>query len=207
MTPLSLSFGRKLLAAAMLLAFTVSAGCNGDKCYRAETSTLSKVTATARSTSSTLTQDYFVPNGDFECGLTPWTVEVPDAAASYFLGAPGHTTSNSFQVRFTPPTRGTQFGVSARIISAPVRVVPNVAYRLNFWTYFDNQNAGFIGVKFNGVARYTIDATDHGWGGDFTSNTVDYTPTNETVTITFEYLFVSTASLDRIDSVVFAPVQ
>ncbi|KAI0539597.1 hypothetical protein GGR58DRAFT_500038 [Xylaria digitata] len=206
MASLYLNFSLKLFATAIFLAFTVDAGCNGDKCYRAETSTLSTVTTTAISSSSTPAQDYFVPNGDFECGLTPWVVEIPDAAASYFVATPGHTSGNSFQVRFTPPTRGKELGVSARVISTPVRVVPNVLYRLTFWTYFDNQYAGFIGVKFNDVAWYTVDATDHGWGGNFTLNTVDYTPTSETVAVKFECLFGSIASLDRIDGVTFAPV-
>jgi hypothetical protein len=98
--------------------------------------------------------------------------------------------------------------VSARIISAPVHVTPNVPYRLTFWTYFDNRQAGFIGVMFNDQAYYTIDATDHGWGGDFTLNTVNYTPTTDTVTVKFEFLFGGAngaSSLDRVDSVTFAP--
>ncbi|KAI1162008.1 hypothetical protein F5B18DRAFT_662741 [Nemania serpens] len=192
MARLSLALGHKLLAAATLLALAAGAGAS---------------VALPRATTTTPTQDTYVANGDFECGLTPWVVQVPDTAANYTLAAPGHGSSTSFQVRFAPPARSAQFGVSARIISAPVRVIPNVPYRLTFWTYFDNQQAGFVGVQFNNVARYTIDATDHGWGGDFTLNTVDYTPTNDTVTIKFEFLFNPVASLDRIDSITFAPVQ
>jgi hypothetical protein len=171
-----LGFGRKLLATAMVLTLGVTA------------------------TSAT------VSNGDFESGLTSWTVQVPDAAATYFVGSPAHTGTKSFQVHFTPPSQGKELGVSARIISAPVAVQRNVPYKLTFWTYFDNASAGFIGVQLNGQPQYTIDATDHGWGGAFTLNTVNYTPTTDTVTITFEYLFGSINSLDRIDSVTFAPV-
>ncbi|KAI0414012.1 hypothetical protein F5X98DRAFT_350199 [Xylaria grammica] len=181
MAILSASFGLKLLAAAVFL------------CYPSKATT-------------TTTDPLYVPNGDFECGVTPWTVQAPDTAASYFVGAPGHATSNSFQVHFTPPSRGAELGVSARIISAPVSVQPNVPYQLTFWTYFDNGDAGFIGVQFNDVPVYTIDARDHGYGGDFTLNTVNYTPTTSTVTIKFEFLYGTVASLDRIDSVVFAPL-
>ncbi|KAI1113994.1 hypothetical protein F5Y14DRAFT_194105 [Nemania sp. NC0429] len=187
MARLSLTLGNKLLVA--ILALAAGAGASAVLPPR-----------------TTPTQDTYVANGDFECGLTPWVVQVPDAAASYSVAAPGHGSSNSFQVRFAPPARSPQLGVSARIVSAPVRVVPGTPYRLTFWTYFDNQQAGFVGVQFNDVARYTIDAGDHGWGGDFTLNTVDYTPTTDTVTIKFEFLFGSTASLDRIDTVTFAPV-
>ncbi|KAI0405322.1 hypothetical protein F4802DRAFT_597450 [Xylaria palmicola] len=203
MALLNLRYGKKLLTAAMLLILGAKAGCNHEHCSRDEMSSLSARTTTP-------TQDYFVPNGDFECGLTPWIVQVPDSAISYLVGAPGYTSSNSFQVRFTPPSSSTQSGVSARIISSPVRVVPNVPYQLTFWTYFDNARAGFIGVQLNDVPVYTIDATDHGWGGSFTLNTVNYTPTSDTVTIKFEYLFGGAngvASLDRIDHIVFAPSQ
>ncbi|KAI1741254.1 hypothetical protein F4680DRAFT_72413 [Xylaria scruposa] len=203
MTRFSPKSGCKLLAAAAFLILGASAGCNNKYCTRSEASALSLRTTTP-------TQDYFVPSGDFECGLTPWTVQVPDSAITNFIGAPGHTSSNSFQVRFTPPSGRTESGVSARIISAPVRVIPNTPYQLTFWTYFDNVKAGFIGVQFNNNPVYTIDATDHGYGGNFTLNTVNYTPKNDTVTIKFEYLFggaSAVASLDRIDSVTFAPVQ
>ncbi|KAI8630807.1 hypothetical protein F5Y19DRAFT_34333 [Xylariaceae sp. FL1651] len=159
------------------------------------------------STCSTPVQPNVIPNGGFECGLAPWTVQVPDPAASYFIGAPGYLSSNSFQVQFTPPARTPELGVSARIISAPVSVQPNVPYQLTFWTYFDNLDAGFIGVMFNDVPYYTIDAGDHG-SGAFTLNTVNYTPTNATVTVKFEFLYTPTvAALDRIDSVTFAPIN
>ncbi|KAH8158044.1 hypothetical protein CIB48_g10196 [Xylaria polymorpha] len=203
MTLLPPSFGRKLLAVATLLVLKVAADCTNKNCYRSEGSTLSTRTTTP-------TQDYFVPNGDFECGLTPWIVQVPDSAITYSVTAPGYASSNSFQVKFTPPSARTESGVSARIISAPVRVVPNVLHQLSFWTYFDNAKAGFIGVQFNNVPQYTIDATDHGYGGNFTLNTVNYTPINDTVTIKFEYLFGGSsgvASLDRIDRITFSPLQ
>jgi hypothetical protein len=140
-------------------------------------------------------------------------VQVPDGAVTWAVATPGFSssTSHSFQAHFVPPSTNTEFGVSARIISAPVAVTPNVPYTLTFWTNFDNQYAGFIGVMFNDVAYYTIDATDHGWGGStFTLNTVAYTPTTSTVTIKFEFLFGGSSgvnSLDRIDGVTFAPAS
>ncbi|KAI1193767.1 hypothetical protein F5X97DRAFT_328224 [Nemania serpens] len=188
-----LALGHKLLAAAAtLLALTAGAGA---------------AAVFPRTTTTTPTQDTYVANGDFECGLAPWVVQVPDTEANYSIAAPGHASSSSFQVQFAPPARSPEKGVSARIISPPVRVVPGVPYRLTFWTWFNNPQAGFIGVQFNNLAYYTIDATDHGWGGDFTLNTVDYTPTNDTVTIKFEFLFNPVPSLDRIDYITFAPVQ
>ncbi|KAI3321667.1 hypothetical protein HD806DRAFT_503136 [Xylariaceae sp. AK1471] len=192
-------------------------GCGPACTTTIQTSTTTTTTTTSTTTSTTTTgiscptptQGYAIPNGGFECGIQTWFVQVPDAAASYFIGAPAQAGSNSFQVQYTPPTQGMEGGVSARIISLPVRVQPNVPYRLSFWTYFDNLDAGFIGVMINNVVVYTIDARDHGWGGNFTLNTIDYTTKNDTdqASVTFEFLFVpSVASLDRIDSVTFAPI-
>ncbi|KAI1132602.1 hypothetical protein F5Y10DRAFT_292980 [Nemania abortiva] len=191
----SLSFGLKLFIIANFLGFGTSAGCDNDK------STLSTRTCPASTTYNVIS------NGDFECGYTSWTVQIPDAAANYYIATPGYTGNYSFQVHFTPPSISTEYGVSARIISDPAPVQPNVPYQLTFWTYFDNGDAGFIGVMINDVALYTIDARDHGYGGPFTLNTINYTPTTNTATIKFEFLFGSVASLDRIDSVTLEPLS
>jgi hypothetical protein len=135
-------------------------------------------------------------------------VQIPDAAAGYSIIPLGHTGNNSFQMKFVPPSRGTELGASGRIISAPVTVEPNVPYQLTFWTSFDNGDAGFIGVMFNDVPQYTIDARDHGFGPNFfTVNTVDYTPSADTVTVKFEFLFGNVPSVDIIDTVTFAPLH
>lgn len=178
----------------------------GPACPTTTTTTTTTTKTTTSNSCPIPTQPHAIQNGDFECGLAPWTVQVPDPAASYLIGSPGHTSPNSFQVRFTPPTGGKDLGVSARIISAPVQVTPNVPYRLTFWTYFDNGDAGFVGVMLNDVPVYTIDARDHGFGGGFTLNTVDYTPTSSAVTVKFEFLYNDVLSLDRIDGVSFVPL-
>ncbi|KAI0874980.1 hypothetical protein GGS24DRAFT_500322 [Hypoxylon argillaceum] len=193
MNIISPSFGLKLLVTAVFLIFRTSAGCTNEK------STLPPATCPAP------TAPNVIANGDFECGFAPWTVQIPDPAANYYIGTPGYLGNFSFQVHFTPPAISTEYGVSARIITAPATVQPNVPYQLVFWTWFDNGDAGFIGVMINDVAVYTIDARDHGYGGPFTSNIVNYTPTNDTVTIKFEFLFGNVASWDRIDSVTFSP--
>ncbi|KAJ2984429.1 hypothetical protein NUW58_g6062 [Xylaria curta] len=185
---------RKMLTATMFLALGVSANCIHGNCNRAETTELSTVTTST------------VSNGGFESGLAPWTVVVPDSGITYFVGAPAQAGSNSFQVRLTPSGGNTEFGVSARLISAPIAVQPNVPYKLSFWTNFDNADAGFIGVQINDVPKRTVDARDHGYGGNtFALTEVLYTPTTTSVTIKFEYLFGNHAGLDRIDSIVFAP--
>ncbi|KAI1203377.1 hypothetical protein F5X97DRAFT_130500 [Nemania serpens] len=206
MTLLSSTCGRKLLAAATLLVLGASSSCNNTySSYGLRQSAFRLPLPPRRTDPGPL-----LPNGDFECGLAPWFVEVPDQAIRFSVGAPGHTGNSSLQVNFTPPSGRTQSGISVRLISTPVRVVPNVAYRLSFWTWFDNAEAGYIDVTFNEVPVYVVNSTDHGYGGDFTPNTVEYIPTTDTVTIKFEYSFSANRlnpNIDRIDSITFEPVQ
>ncbi|KAI0397146.1 hypothetical protein F5Y17DRAFT_12457 [Xylariaceae sp. FL0594] len=218
---------KKLLgtAAFLLLVLGVNAGgCNHGYCERTPSLSLKRDTTSfppfmekknkkKRQSSPTTT---YIPNGDFESGLAPWTVQVPDAAAQNFsVSSPGALSSSghSFFASFVPPSVNTERGVSIRLVSAPVLVtVPGVPYELAFYSYFDNPRAGFVGVKINDVPVYTVDATDYGWGPavGFVRNALAYTPppSTQTVTVKFEFLFGESngvASLDRIDGVTFAP--
>lgn len=86
-------------------------------------------------------------------------------------------------------------------------VTPGSIYTLSFSTFFDNLDAGFIGVMFNGVPVRTVDARDNGWGA-YHPNQVSWTPAAgvTTAAIRFEFLFVSSvSSIDRLDSIVFGP--
>ncbi|KAI1116385.1 hypothetical protein F5Y14DRAFT_81096 [Nemania sp. NC0429] len=203
---LSSPCSRTLLAVSTLFVLGASTGCSYTySSYGVKPTTFPLPAPPRRTNPSSL-----LPNGDFECGIAPWTVIVPDQAITYSVGAPAHTGSNSLQVNFTPPSGRTQSGISVRLVSAPVRVVPNVAYQLTFWTWFDNAEAGYIDVTFNEVSVYVVNATDHGYGGDFRFNTIDYIPTTDTVIIKFEYSFsenLLNPNIDRIDSITLEPVQ
>lgn len=148
-----------------------------------------------------------LPDGEFECGLGTWTLQVPDTAVTASVTGNAHIGNSAFEVDFHSPAVSPQQGVSARIISQTLQVNPGRSYYLQFYSFFDNPNAGFIGVQINGAAVYTVDARDKGSGGWF-SNDVIWVPAAgvTSATINFEFLFVSgTSSVDRIDSVVFQP--
>lgn len=116
-----------------------------------------------------------------------------------------NTGQKSFEVDFHGPAPRPELGVSARITSQSVPVTPGVSYLLEFYTFFDNLDAGFVGVMFNGVPVRTVDARDNGWGA-WHGNQLTWTPASgvTTAAITFEFLFVSTvSSVDKIDSIVF----
>lgn len=75
--------------------------------------------------------------------------------------------------------------------------------KLTFASFFDNGDAGFIGVLINGAPVRTVDARDRPVGV-WNVNEVDYTPTGDEVVITFEFLFGVYPSNMRIDTVGFA---
>jgi hypothetical protein len=75
-----------------------------------------------------------------------------------------------------------------------VTVQPGVPYWLTFWSFFDNADAGFIGVIINDVPEYNVDGRDHGYGGtNFYPNSFHYTPTKGTAVIRLEFLFTGNA--------------
>jgi hypothetical protein len=148
-----------------------------------------------------------IRNGDFECGLSSWTVQVPDTAASASLSPASNTGATSFEIRLSRPIETPEQFISARLISQTFRVEPNVPCRLRFTTFFDNPDAGFIGVRINNRAVFTIDAKDKG-SGIWNTNSVDFTPGVDVfeAVIEFDFVFGNFAgipSIDRIDSVVF----
>lgn len=142
-----------------------------------------------------------IPNGDFECGLAPWTVQVPDPAATTALTAPGNTGNTAFEVHLTRAPATPDNGVSARIISGTVHAAANVPGLFKFASYFDNLDAGFIGVLINGQPVYTVDARDMLPAGEWHTNQFTYTPTTDDFTVTFEFLFGPYPSIDKIDTV------
>jgi len=154
-----------------------------------------------------------LPDGEFECGMGAWTLEVPDpacsAGAASNAAASGGALGNYAWVvneSGTPVYSNTQEGVSARILSPPLPVAPGGTYMLAFTTYFANQQQGFIGVMINDVAVYTRGPGDEGQSANtvFSPNTVFWTAgagvTNATVRI--EALFGGPGTM-MVDSVIF----
>ncbi|KAH8666019.1 hypothetical protein BGZ60DRAFT_432182 [Tricladium varicosporioides] len=149
-----------------------------------------------------------LPDGEFECGLGSWTVQTPDSAATASVkSGNAFIGDKAFEVVFSPPPKTPQLGVSTRLISKKLEVTPGTTYLLQFYTFFDNGDAGFIGLQINDQPLYTIDARDKGFG-HYNLNEVIWKPADgvKSATIKFEFLFGSgPLSVDRIDSIVFQP--
>lgn len=163
--------------------------------------------ATPSSTpSSTPTSTPCVPyrgllsNGDFECGIELWTVETYDAnVRAGIASASANSGQRSFEAALLAGRPLPQPPVVASLKSRPVSVQRNVPCKLTFAVWFDGPDAGFVGVRFNGVAGRTVNARDGaGWGVS-----ADYTPDSDNAEIQFEFVSGRDASLVRLDSVVF----
>ncbi|KAK1844393.1 hypothetical protein CCHR01_12973 [Colletotrichum chrysophilum] len=142
-------------------------------------------------------------NGDFECGIAPWTIEVLDPNVKAGLtSASAHSGTTSFESKLLADRPLQEPVTSTRIKSPRVSVQRNVPCRLSFWVWFDNMDAGFIGVMIDGQPKRTIDARDAPGWGVWKEVTVDYTPQNNHVQVTFEFLYGRVASVARLDSVV-----
>lgn len=138
-------------------------------------------------------------------------MEVIDMAITFSVKSPGHTGRNSLQVSYKLPSGRTQSGISVRLISQPVRVVPGKTYRLSFWTWFDSAVAGYIDVVLNyDRPIYYANSTDRGDGNHFKHNVVDFKPTTDVITVKFEFSFITNIdkpNMDRIDSISLVPVR
>ncbi|KAH8882179.1 hypothetical protein GQ53DRAFT_831760 [Thozetella sp. PMI_491] len=151
-----------------------------------------------------------LPDGDFEAGIGSWTVEVPDPSAVTLLSSPGYTGNYAFEADFTAPATSPQLGVSARIIAPTLTLKPGQPYRFTFATFFDNADAGFVGVMVNdsvSVTGMTVDARDHHqWGSWYGYNGFTFTPAASTVNIKLEFLYGSVSSVDKVDNITLVAV-
>ncbi|KAJ7862543.1 hypothetical protein B0H13DRAFT_1886577 [Mycena leptocephala] len=161
-------------------------------------------TSTATACIASVTPSNLIDNGDFECGLSSWTVDIPDTSARAFIGAPGNTLSHAFEVDLVRASNHTEFGVSARITSDPIPVTFGHNYTLRYWTFFNGPDNGFVGLMINNKPYKTTDARDLGWGA-FHFNEFNWTATAPAAEIRFEFLFGPAGSVDTIDTITFLP--
>ncbi|KAK1675820.1 hypothetical protein BDP55DRAFT_632002 [Colletotrichum godetiae] len=147
-------------------------------------------------------------NSDFECGIAPWIVQNLDRYARVGVtSAASHTGTHAFESRLLYDRNSQDPVVSVRLSTPVFSVQPGVPYKLIFWSYFDNQAAGFIGIQFNGEPKRTLDAGDLGGWGVWKVFEVEYTPVTDKLDITLEFLYGRVASVVRVDGVEFGPLH
>jgi hypothetical protein len=133
--------------------------------------------------------------------------QVPDPAATVIVSSPGFTSNKALEVDFNPPSITTQEGISARIISPVIPATPGTEY-LNWYTFFNNLDAGFVGVVINDLPYWTVDVMDHGagaWYDNQFSWTAGTGVTNATIQFEWDFnlLHDSTHSVAKVDNITF----
>ena len=158
-----------------------------------------------------------LPDGEFECGIGAWTVEIPDPSCQASVHSNSAATGGALGSfawlanQTQPPVHSnTDKGVNARILTPPLPVVPGETYMLSFVTYFTGFGVGFIGVLIDDVPVYTRDPGDKGQNGPtvFSPNTIFWTapPNVTTATVNIEALFAETGTM-MVDGVIFTQVN
>jgi hypothetical protein len=142
-------------------------------------------------------------NGDFECGsLYPWRALVTEGT-TYALTSPGSTGAFAFEVDQNAPLDSV--GIGEAILAQLFYITPGTQYVLTFDTFFNVGNGGFIGVKFNGAPKYTVDASDNLRPGVWNSNTISFTATTGQYFLEFEFMFGTSSVVAKIDNVILSP--
>jgi hypothetical protein len=139
-------------------------------------------------------------NGDFECGIYPWRALVTEGT-TYAIASPGFTGSLAFEVHQNGPLDAV--GLGQGNIQQLIYITPGTQYTLNFNTFWSG--GGFIGVKFNGQPKYTVDAADKNGPGVWNSNSISFTATTGQYLLEFEFLFGGSGAFAKIDNVVLTP--
>jgi hypothetical protein len=199
--------------------FTAACGSDPSRyssaCSCAPTTTVTTTTTTppaitTSTTSTTPTAPTCAPtpyeqfqNGDFECGsLYPWRALVTEGT-TYALTSPGSTGSFAFEVDQNSPLDGV--GIGEASLQQLFYITPGTQYKLTFDTFWSDGNGGFVGVKLNGQAQYTVDASDKLGPGVWNSNAITFTATTGQYLLEFEFLFGSIGVFAKIDNVVLTP--
>jgi len=122
---------------------------------------------------------------------------------TYALTSPGYTGSFAFEVDQNAPLDGV--GIGEASLQQLFYITPETRYLLTFDTFFNDGNGGFIGVKFNGVPQYTVDASDKLGPGVWNSNSISFTATTGQYLLEFEFVFGTSSVVAKIDNVVLTP--
>lgn len=148
-------------------------------------------------TSDTATN--LIKNGDFECGLAPWTTYVLDARTTYKLSSPGYSSNTTFRFDIGPGTSTSD--ASARLIQTTGPLVAGATYTVTFATNIFDGNAGFWGVMVNNQPYRTVDARDQAGPGVWNVNSFDFVSQGGSAEVKFEVITSEPGAIFQVDRV------
>ncbi|KAI1137423.1 hypothetical protein F5Y05DRAFT_70285 [Hypoxylon sp. FL0543] len=154
-------------------------------------------TSTAASASSSCTStsasDGTIENGDFETGLSPWSIDLVDIlSTSYSVTSPGANGScGAFHVSMKRNTQTDDLRSNLRLVS-PLIVLPppGSEWTVSFWIRFaDGTEDSYLNLLANEAIAHRVDARDAG-SGNWTRIEFPYVLNGDDRVLQFVFSFV-----------------
>ncbi|KAI0385107.1 hypothetical protein F5Y04DRAFT_246849 [Hypomontagnella monticulosa] len=126
-------------------------------------------TSSANPTCTTVSSDNTVENGDFESGLSPWSIDLVDfLSTTYSISNPGADGScSAFHVSMRRNMQTDDLRSNLRLVS-PLISPPQPQgsqWAVSFWVRFDSGaqvGDSYLNVFANGIEAHRVDGTDPG---------------------------------------------
>ncbi|KAI0104367.1 hypothetical protein F4814DRAFT_455677 [Daldinia grandis] len=131
-------------------------------------STSSTSTASATSSCTSTSSSKVIENGDFEQGLSPWSIDMVDVmSTSYSIARPGANGScGAFHVHMRRNSQTDDLRANLRLVSPLVSppASPGMSWSVSFWVRFGSGRAtnSYINLFANGEVAHRVDAADKG---------------------------------------------
>ncbi|KAI1650883.1 uncharacterized protein F4817DRAFT_312237 [Daldinia loculata] len=131
-------------------------------------STSSTSTASASPSCTSTSSSKMIENGDFEQGLSPWSIDMVDVmSTSYSLARPGANGScGAFHVHMRRNSQTDDLRANLRLVSPLISppASPGASWAVSFWVRFGSGRAtnSYVNLFANGEVAHRVDAADEG---------------------------------------------
>ncbi|KAI1654844.1 hypothetical protein F4813DRAFT_392355 [Daldinia decipiens] len=134
---------------------------------RTSSTSLTSTTSATPSCTST-SSSKMIENGDFEQGLSPWSIDMVDVmSTSYSIARPGANGScGAFHVHMRRNSQTDDLRANLRLVSPLISppASPGMAWVVSFWVRFGSGRAtnSYVNLFANGEVAHRVDAADKG---------------------------------------------
>ncbi|KAI4860651.1 hypothetical protein F4820DRAFT_452691 [Hypoxylon rubiginosum] len=123
-------------------------------------------TSAATSACTAAASDESIENGDFEQGLSPWSVDLVDVMSTHYGTAqPGAEGScNAFNVRMRRNSQSDDLRSNLRLVSPMVSAPPSSRWNVSFWVrWATGDEDSYLNLYANYAVAHRVDATSSNW--------------------------------------------
>ncbi|KAI8966489.1 hypothetical protein F5Y11DRAFT_157826 [Daldinia sp. FL1419] len=131
-------------------------------------STLSTSKSSASPSCTSSSSSKMIENGDFERGLSPWSIDMVDImSTSYSVARPGANGScGAFHVHMRRNSQTDDLRANLRLVSPLISppAQPGASWAVSFWVRFGSGRAtnSYVNLFANGEVAHRVDAADEG---------------------------------------------